>query len=287
MAGSNPPLNEPVNSRFREGLAPANHCQELRRGLCAAMFAGLLIALVTVCHTQTPQTASGVIRLKVRYKSGDLTRELPRKRFFLIKGSLQDNRSLIDAIRKTEIMSRDCYYRNKGGSAQLIKWLNENDCESVYCRQVDDTYINGSEAVPEFKAAYDQALQELKTPEVARRWLANYLPAEIRDGYYNSKQKAIGDLIKQAEASTGRPVMSIMTDRKGTAYLTGIEPGTYTISNLVGSETEKTSLLWICEREVKATDLSIAMKRPFTLSNEADPKVKCEIVERPLPICNK
>ena len=184
-------------------------------------------------------------------------------------------------------MSRDCYYRGQGASRQLIKWLNENDCESVYCREVDDTYINGSEAVPEFKAAYGQALQELKTPEVARRWLANYVPAEMRDGYYNSKQKAIGVLIEQAETSTGKPVMSIMTDRKGTAYLTGIEPGTYTISNLLASETEKTSLLWICEREVKTTDLSIAMKRPFILSNETDPKVKCEIVERPLPICNK
>ena len=276
-----------MNKRFRGGLPPASHCQELRRGSCATLFGCLLIALVTVCHTQTPQTVSGVIRLKVRYKSGDLTKELPRKRFFLIKGSLQANGSLIDAIRKTETISRDCYYREQGASGQLIKWLKENDCESVYCRQVEDTYIKGSEAVPEFKIAYDQALQELKTPEVARRWLTNYLPEEMRDGFYHRKQKAIGDLIKQAEAANGKPVMSIMTDRKGTAYLTGIEPGTYTISNLVGSETEKTSLLWICEREVKATDLAIAMKRPFVLSNETDPKVKCEIVERPLPTCNK
>ena len=276
-----------MNKRFRGGLPPASHCQGLRRGLCATLFGCLLIALVTVCHTQTPQTVSGVIRLKVRYKSGDLTKELPRRRFFLIKGSLQDNGSLIDAIRKTETISRDCYYREQGASGQLIKWLKENDCESVYCRQVEDTYINGSEAVPEFKIAYDQALRELKTPEVARRWLTNYLPEEMRDGFYHRKQKAIGDLIKQAEAANGKPVMSIMTDRKGTAYLTGIEPGTYTISNLVGSETEKTSLLWICEREVKATDLSIAMKRPFILSNETDPKVKCEIVERPLPTCGK
>ena len=276
-----------MNKRFRGGLPPAAHCQELRRGLCATLFGCLLIALVTVCHTQTPQTVSGVIRLKVRYKSGDLTKELPRRRFFLIKGSLQANGPLIDAIRKTETISRDCYYREQGASGQLIKWLKENDCESVYCRQVDDTYIKGSEAVPEFKIAYDQALQELKTPEVARRWLTNYLPEEMRDGFYHRKQKAIGDLIKQAEAANGKPVMSIMTDRKGTAYLTGIEPGTYTISNLVGSETEKTSLLWICEREVKATDLSIAMKRPFILSNETDPKAKCEIVERPLPTCGK
>jgi len=81
--------------------------------------------------------------------------------------------------------------------------------------------------------------------------------------------------------------MSIMTDRKGTGYLTGIPPGTYTISNLLGSETEGANVLWICEREVKATDLSVAMKRPFTLSNENDPNAKCEIVKRPLPICIK
>ena len=184
-------------------------------------------------------------------------------------------------------MSRDCYYRDQGASAQLIKWLKENDCESVYCRQVEDAYINGSEAVPEFKAAYGQALRELKTPELAQRWLSNYLPAEIRDGYYNIKQKRIDDLIRQAELATGTPVMSIMTDRKGTGYLTGIPPGTYTISNLLGSETEGANVLWICEREVKATDLSVAMKRPFTLSNENDPNAKCEIVKRPLPICIK
>jgi hypothetical protein len=59
-----------------------------------------------------------------------------------------------------------------------------------------------------------------------------------------------------------------MTDRKGTAYLTNIEPGLYTISKLVPSETEKTSILWICEREVKASDLGAAMKRPMMLSNE-------------------
>lgn len=247
----------------------------------------LALCVSFVGHMQTPQTACGVIRLKVKYKSGDITRELPRKRFFLIKGSLEDNRSLIDMIKKTEPTSRDCCYRDKGASAQLIRWLKENDCDSVYCRQIEDVDINGRDAVPEFRVAYDQALRELKTPELARRWLSNYLPAEIRNGYYNLKQKTINDLIRQAEASTGKTVMSIMTDRKGTAYLTDIEPGMYTISNLIASETESANILWICEREVRATDLAIAMRRPFTLSNEKDPKVKCEIIERPLPVCAK
>jgi len=37
----------------------------------------------------------GVIRLKVKYKSGDATKELARKRFFLIKGSLGSKMAVI------------------------------------------------------------------------------------------------------------------------------------------------------------------------------------------------
>ena len=237
------------------------------------------------------QASRGVVRLKVRYKSATGTKDLPRKRFFLIKGSIDQNKSIIEKIKQTEVMSRDCYYRAKGASDGLIKWLKDNDCESPYCRAVEDKYLSGPDRVPEFSAAWDQATHELKDRgaaqdrELARRWLTNYLRPELRFGFYEQRQKAIQALLAEAEAPTKPPVMSIMTDRKGTAYLTNIEPGIYTISNLIGSETEKTSILWICEREVKATDLGIAMKRPFMLSNEKDPKVKCEIIERPLPVC--
>jgi hypothetical protein len=256
-----------------------------RTFLLLSAFAIALSSLSFVAHTQTPKVARGVIRLKVKYKSGETTRELPRKRFFLIYGSLEENKALIGQIKTAPVTSRECYYRGQGASDAFINWLKDNDCESVYCRQVEDKYLVGNETVPEFKTAYEQALQELKTAELARRWLSNYLPAQIRDGYYNSKQQATDKLIKAAENSGSKPVMSIMTDRKGTAYLTDIEPGVYTISNLTGAETEKSSILWICEREVKATDLAVAMKRPFTLSNEPDPKVKCEVIEKPLPVC--
>jgi len=265
----------------------------LRRVLLI-VFAVLVFSAATssVTHTQAPQSNRGVIRLKVRYKSEQGMKDLPRKRFFLIKGSLDQNKVLIDKAKQTNVTSRDCYYRAKGASAPLIKWLKENDCETPYCREVEDKYLSGADAVPEFSAAFDQAAHELKDrglPEdraLARRWLTNYLSPELRFGFYEQKQKAIQALITEAEATTKMPVMSIMTDRKGFGYLTNIEPGTYTISNLLGSETEKTSVLWVCEREVKATDLGIAMKRPLMLSNEKDPKMKCEIVERPLPVCN-
>ena len=261
------------------------------RAVLVFAFFLLPFAFSFVAHPQAPQANRGFVRLKVRYKSATGTKDLARKRFFLIKGSIDQNKSLVEKAKQTEVLSRDCYYRAKGASAGLIKWLRDNDCESPYCREVEDKYLSGADAVPEFSAAADQASHELKdrgvaqNSELARRWLTNYLRPELRFGFYEQRQTAIQTLIAEAEARTKTPVMSVMTDRKGTAYLTNIEPGIYTISNLIGSETEKTSILWICEREVKATDLGIAMKRPFMLSNEKDPTVKCEIVERPLPVC--
>jgi hypothetical protein len=266
---------------------PCSSRKLIRRTFVATIFACGLLALAFTAQTQTPQTARGVIRLKVRHKSGEVTKELPRKRFFLIKGSLDENKSLIEMIKQTTFTSRACYYRAQGASAPLIKWLDDGDCDSIYCRAVEERYLSGADAVPEFTTAYEQALKELKTPELARRWLPNYLPANIRDGFYNLKQRTIDSLIKQAETLSGKPVMSIMTDRKGTAYLTDIEPGTYTISNLIPAETDKSNILWLCEREVKATDLAIAMRRPVILSNDKDLKVKCEVIERPLPVCEK
>jgi hypothetical protein len=255
--------------------------------LLITCLAGLLYGPAFVANSQNPPAPRGVIRLKVKFKSGDVTKELPRKRFFLIKGTLDDNKALIDKIKQTDSMSRECYYRNKGASEVLIKWLLDNDCDSIYCREIEEKYLSGSEAVPEFQTAYNQGLREFKTSELARRWLTVNLRPDIRDGFYKQKQEVIEALVKQSEDATKTKVMSVMTDRKGTAYFTDIEPGTYTISNLVGSETGKTSILWACEKEVKAVDLAIAMRRPFTLSNEKDPKVKCEFVERPLPVCKQ
>ena len=241
-----------------------------------------------VAHTQQSEyPARGVIRLKVRYKSGDVPKDLPRKRFFLIIGSLDENKNLIEKIKSQDPLTRECYYRGKGASEALIKWLKENDCDSVYCHEIEEKYLTGGEAVPEFQAAYNQGLRDFKSPELARRWLTNNLSADLRIGFYNQKQQVLQALLTQIEQATKIKPMSVMTDRKGTAYLTDIEPGTYTISNLVASETEKTSILWACEKQVKAVDLATAMRRPFTLSNEKDPKVKCEIVERPLPVCAK
>jgi hypothetical protein len=281
-----------VKTRFPlSAKIPLSQRSKRNLAACAILVCSFLLFpfyfFLVAANPQTPPATRGVIRLKVKFKSGEVTKELPRKRFFLIKGTLEENRTLIDKIKQTDSVSRECYYRNKGASEALIKWLIDNDCDSIYCREIEEKHLSGSDAVPEFQAAYNQVLREFKTPELARRWLTVNLAPDIRDGFYKQKQELIEALVKQSEDATKTKVMSVMTDRKGTAYLTDIEPGTYTISNLVGSETGKTSILWACEKEVKAVDLAIAMRRPFTLSNEKDPKVKCEFVERPLPVCKQ
>src|SRR5256714_13984077 len=145
--------------------------------LSASLFA--LLAPGFIAHTQTPQANSSAIRLKVKFKSGDVTKELARKRFILIKGSLDENKSLIEKIKQTEVMSRECYYRSKGASEALIKWLKEGDCESVYCREIEEKYVIGIEAVAGFKAAYDEGLRDFKSPPLVRRWLTVNLPGVL------------------------------------------------------------------------------------------------------------
>ena len=120
--------------------------QESKRNLVAQLILGfffLLFPFHFFLAAQTPPASRGVIRLKVKYKNGEVTKELPRKRFFLIKGTLEENKSLIERIKQTDPMSRECYYRGRGASEALIKWLNENDCDSVYCREIEEKYLSG------------------------------------------------------------------------------------------------------------------------------------------------
>ena len=104
------------------------------------IFVLLLLAFFCVAQTPSaPQGAGTVLRLRVRVKVGDSTKGLARKRFFLIKGSLEQNKTVVEDIEQRPVISRDCYYRSAGASEALIKWLKENDCESVYCREIQPT----------------------------------------------------------------------------------------------------------------------------------------------------
>jgi hypothetical protein len=240
----------------------------------------VLLTIVTVALAQGPTGPTGVLRLRVRVKLDDNSplRGLPRKRFFLIPGTLEQNRALLEAMERQPLVTRDCYYSKLGASAALIEWLKEADCESVYCRGIEKEFVSGPKAVPEFATAFTASQKEFGNDETARLWLTTNLPPDLRDGFYRDRKRSLQELLKQAPA-----VQSVMTDRNGTAYFTDLGPGTYVLTNLIPTELGQTLVTWNCEVQVKAGDL--ATEKPYLVSNRKDRLVKCVCVEKPKPVC--
>jgi hypothetical protein len=238
-----------------------------------------LLLAVTGVPAQNQQT--GVLRLRVRVKADDAApmRGLPRKRFFLIPGTLEQNRGLLNAIEQQPLVTRDCFYKKLGASAALIDWLKSGDCESVYCRSVENDFVAGPKAVPEFATAFAASQKEFGSDETARQWLTTNLTANVRDGFYRDRQQVIQTLLKTSAAQ----VYSVMTDRNGTAYFTDLGPGTYVLSNLVPTELGQTLATWNCEVQVKPGDL--ATEKPYLVSNRKEKNVKCVAIEKPMPVC--
>lgn len=245
------------------------------------------LIVLLLFQTASAQKPTGVLRLRVRVKQAENSsaKGLPRKRFFLIRGTLDQNRALVAAINQQPLVTRDCYYAKLGASQSLINWLKESDCESVYCRPVEQQYIVGPKAIPEFATAFATSVKEFSNDETARKWLSTNLPANLRDGFYRDRQSVLTSLIKTAETSSGAPVQSVMTDRNGTAHFTDLEPGNYVLSNLIPTEIGQTLATWSCDVQVKPGD--VATEKPFLISNKPERTVKCVAIEKPLPVCEK
>lgn len=254
--------------------------------LNAVLIAVLVVLPLTAGHSQdAPARQSGVLRLRARVKLTDSAplRGLARKRFFLIHGSLEQNRALVEAIERQPLVTRDCYYTKNGASPALINWLKDGDCESVYCREVEQQFVSGDKAVPEFATAFTASEKEFGSGSTALKWVVMNLPANLRDGFYRDRKNMLDALLKQAQASSAAPVQSVMTDRNGTAFFTDLGPGTYVLSNLVPTELGQTLATWNCELQIKPDDL--ASEKPYLISNRKDKLVKCVAIERPAPPC--
>lgn len=242
-----------------------------------------LLLIVTVALAQEPAAKqTGVLRLRVRVKADDAAplRGLGRKRFFLIPGTLEQNRAVINAIEQQPLTTRDCYYKQHGASAELIDWLRSGDCESVYCRSIEKDFVSGPKVVPEFATAFAASQKEYRDDETALQWLTTNLNPDLRDGFYKDRERALETLLKQGQLGM---IQSVMTDRNGTAYFTDLGPGTYVLSNVIPTEMGQTLVTWNCEVQVKAGDL--ATEKPYMISNRKDKNVKCVGVEKPMPTC--
>ena len=249
----------------------------------------LLIALpLATRHTQsqdTPPRQTGVLRLRARVKLTDTAplRGLARKRFFLLPGSLEENRAVVEAIERQPLMTRDCYYTKNGASPALVNWLKEGDCDSVYCREVEQQFVSGENAVPEFATAFTASEKEFGSGPTALKWVVMNVPPNLRDGFYRERRNTLDALLKQAQSISVAPVQSVMTDRNGTAFFTDLGPGTYVVSNLVPTEIGQSLATWNCEVQIKPDDL--ASEKPYLISNKKDRLVKCVAIEKPTPPC--
>jgi hypothetical protein len=244
----------------------------------------LILAIVTLlCYappSSTSQSARNVLRMWAKVTIGSATTNLARKRFYLIKGSREQNKALIEMFEHRPVVPRECYFRNAGASEALIKWLKDNDCESVYCREIQQEDLEGKDAIPEFVTAMTAGEKEFGSRELARKWLTVNLPEKLRSGFYRERQNELQSILKQAEASSGARVLSVMTSKKGVAYFTDLEPGSYTLSNIIPTESGSNSLLWNCDIVVKQDVESYA--NFITVSNRG---AKCLTKEKPLPVC--
>jgi hypothetical protein len=240
-----------------------------------ACFAVLLVTVVLAQQPTGQQTA--VLRLRVRVKADDAAppKGLGRKRFFLFPGTLKQNSALITAIEQQPLTTRDCYYKQHHASAQLISWLQEGDCESVYCRSIENEFVTGPKAVPEFANAFNANHTEFGNDLIALQWLTNYLTPDLRDGFYKDRQRLLQTLLKQSGM-----IQSVMTDQKGSAYFTDLGAGTYVISNVIPTELGQNLVTWNCEVQIKPEDL--ATEKPYPIPNRKD---KCVVIEKPKPSC--
>ena len=183
-------------------------------------------------------------------QQGEGTR-LARQRLYL--SSCPFNLEKLAAANRAPL--RKSYYANIKASPQLIKWLEDNNCDTIYCRELrrEEVTCNSADpnCVPEFVRAVKEGLRKLMNDEErARRWVTNYEPLstpELRVGFHQEKTKWLKAMVRAMEQASALSVGSIrtaMTDARGVAYFYDLCPGTYYISNLAPSEIEGEALIW-------------------------------------------
>lgn len=205
-----------------------------------------------------PKLAPRVIQLTAVYKKGteplqqdDKVTQLARKRFYL--SSCPFNLDKIPSASRAP--SRRSYYAGIKASPQLVKWLEDNNCDTIYCRELTTAEVACKSGevtcVPEFVNSYEEAMRKLKgDAELARKWMTNYGPLaapELRVGFYEQKMKWLDAVVKEAERASALPAGTIrtaMTDRRGVAYFYDLCPGTYYISTIAPVEVEGERIVW-------------------------------------------
>lgn len=242
-----------------------------RLGGALIVTAVLLAALDQRLHAQandsssrspTPACANGaspgVIQLVPDTTQATNRLKLARKRFYLSSSPF----NLINTVNLKSAPSLREYYKNAGASAQLVNWLEQNYCDTIYCRELraDEVKCDGASSqkcVPEFLTAYRTALEKLKgDQELARKWITNYEPLSLmtlRIGFYQAKVAWLKDAAESIARRMGSNynLKSSITDKDGTAFFYDLCPGTYYISSIGPIEIDGTAIFWETDKPVR------------------------------------
>jgi hypothetical protein len=242
----------------------------------------ILISLLAFLPIDAQTT--GVLEVNGRVRIEGKQERLKRKRFYLFRGGLAENKALIDRMRNDAFVSRDCFYCRMNASAEFRSWLKAEDCESPFCREIT---AEDAAKVPEFKAAVAKGTQQFgRRPTIAREWLTTNLPSPLRDGFYLQRKSAIERILAGTE-----PLLSGMTDSVSVKAIfidiplkpsAGETTETFLISNLVPFEVGAKSYLWACEVDIgpdKKAVRSLPVPEP---GKQAD---KCEVFVRDIAAC--
>lgn len=179
----------------------------------------------------SPSPRPAILKLRVEYESNGTKKSIGLKRFFLLRDDFEKQ----PASGATASPSRSAYYASIGASPALLAWLDANNCDFVYCREMQQ----GDLQVPEFRQAYERGLSRWRNPALALKWLTVNLPEPVRIGFYERRTPTIEKL-----AAAARSIATVVTSEKGIALLTGIVPGEYYVSNIVPVEINGTCVLW-------------------------------------------
>jgi hypothetical protein len=212
--------------------------------------------------------------------------KLGRKRFFLSSCPF----NLAASLNLATAPLLRSFYGDAGASPQLISWLEENHCETVYCRQLtkaDATCegIDPNKCVPEFTMAYRNALADLEgNTKLALKMITNYPPLsapKLRTGFYEARTEWLKNGIAKLESPFGGDyrIRTTVTDKDGVGFFYDLCPGFYYISSMAPIDVDGVGMVWETAKPIKvdgppnvntATKMTIAFppskdKKNFTV----------------------
>jgi hypothetical protein len=242
------------------------------------------VILSTFATAQTPPP-TGVLEINGRVKIDGKQERLKRKRFYLFRGGLAANRTLVERIRAADFVSRDCFYCRMKTSVEFRAWLKAEDCESPFCRKIT---AEDAARVPEFKAAVEKGNRQfVKKPALSIDWLTTNLDPALRDGFYLERRKSI-----DAVLAGMKPIMSGMTDSVSVKAVfidipvappSGKSTETFLISNIAPFEIAGKRYTWACEVEIGADKKAV---RSLPIPEPGKRADRCEVFISDVPVCD-